>query len=157
MQTPLRGRVGTRPFAPATVVFVHDQRDGRWWLEMLDQPISTLTELAIWSDRRQSLRLDLSRPPTSGQTQEHEFGQGGGFFQVLDSDDATRTTSWNTANAWRLVIDRFDATIPVQPTARSVGTASGRLEVCYPTSGGIPTAHVAGSFDGALVLVIDAQ
>ncbi len=48
---------------------------------------------------------------------------------------ATRTTSWNTANAWRLVIDRFDATMPVQPTARSVGTASGRLEVCYPTSG----------------------
>ncbi len=144
------GYVGGRQFDPKAVVFEHSAEG--WALLICERPLPSpsapVTDGVF-------LRVMLPGDPLSkpGGEVGAPLGPGNGFWRVTDPDDPTQTTNWYAKNAWKLSIGSASLK-PYNrkgPAAQVVGTAAGKLAVCYLGSRRLPNAWVAGTFNEAVV------
>jgi hypothetical protein len=152
----LRGVANGEPFQVKTIIF--SPISSQWKLQLIDSHLDPLKGIAIARQDKQDIQvinIDLPSEPTSGDVFEKEMSFGGGYFQIKKSPDSEETTSWNTDNAWIIEITKWDKKpwIEGAGTFQQVGTASGRLYICFKGSEqGIKNSWASGIFENAAIV-----
>jgi len=153
--TPITGSANGHKYEPKAVVF---EPEGKGWRmiitdKALDKPTDFIKTGA------QTIYLNLPAGKVSaGQKFTRAKAGGDGFFQIVQPEDATKTTSWNTSNSFYVEITKWD----VKPydakggMFQQAGTASGKVYVAHDANDmsqkrGFQDSGVAGTFTDAIV------
>jgi hypothetical protein len=130
----------------------------KWTLQIIDSHLDPLKGIAIARQAKpdiQVININLPNEPTSGAVFEKEMSFGGGYFQIKKSPDSQETTSWNTDSAWIIEITEWAKKpwIEGAGTFQQVGTASGRLYICFNGSEqGLKNSWASGIFENAAIV-----
>ena len=147
---PVRGVSNDTGFETMALYF--EPRFETWALVIADRPLDEHS--GTLPAGTQSVNVtDLPAQLTVG-IHRRELSTGGGFWQIALPDDPSRTTSWNTRNAYVLELTRWEVRPwdPEGPMYQAAGSASGRLAVVYEGGGGgFQSSWVAGTFENAPV------
>lgn len=151
----LVGSANGHMFEPKTVVFEPDSKS--WRLILSDKPLEKPTQFI--RPGAQSINISLPTGPVkSGQKFSKALATGDGYFQIVQPEDDSKTTSWNTKNAYYVEITKWDVK-PYDKKAgmfQQAGTASGKVYVVYEPNEfnvkhGFKSSGVAGTFTNAVV------
>jgi hypothetical protein len=147
---PIKGAANGRPFEAKAVYF--EVNFGKWDMVIADQPLDKPTGFL---KNAQYVNLTIPEPPAAGTKFTRKMAYGDGFFQIMqEKPDPTKTTSWNSENAWVVEFTKWDAK-PYDKNGsmfQQGGAASGRVYAVYKGSddaGRIKSSWVAGEFTDA--------
>jgi hypothetical protein len=153
--TPVVGSANGRKYEPKTVLFEPDAKG--WRMILSDKPLDKPSDLIRPGSQTIYLSL-LATKVSAGQKFSRAKANGDGYFQIAQPEDPTKTTSWNTVNAYYVEITKWDVS-PYDPKlgmSQQAGKASGKIYVAHDANAmsekrGFKDSGVAGTFTDAIV------
>ncbi|MCB9634811.1 MAG: hypothetical protein H6721_22015 [Sandaracinus sp.] len=149
---PVKGMASGREIEIRSIFF--QPRFDQWGVSFSTAELATPTSIQPGGDSETVNLTDLPQELGVGVFEHGIDESGGGYFQIKQLEDPTRTTSWNTRLAYVLEITKWE----VQPwTAegrmfQDAGRASGRVVAVFRgREGGFQNSWIAGTFEDAVV------
>jgi len=149
---PVKASGDGREIAIRSVFF--QPRFDAWGVSFSSAELSSPTAIQPGGDSETINLTDLPQAMAVGVYEQSIDEMGGGYFQIRQKEDPTRTTSWNTNLAYVLEITKWE----VRPwdaegsIFQDAGRASGRVVAVFRgREGGFANSWVAGTFEDAVV------